>query len=179
MKIASLAFVTIFAALGVTTVQAQNAPRHLKVAPATSETREYLSLGAMHDLFEIQSSRLAQQFANTQEVKDFANAMVKNHMESTQKLETAAHAQNITLSPPSKLDGNHQRRLDLIKTAEGNSFDRIYMQAQLDAHQKALDMHREYAKSGDNVQLKQVAGEIAEVVAHHLERARKISGDME
>jgi putative membrane protein len=111
-------------------------------------------------------------------VKDFANEMVKDHTESTQKLETAAEAQNLKLSPPSKLDADHQQKMDQLKNAKGDAFDKSYMQIQLDAHQKALDLHQQYAKSGDNAQLKQVAGEIAKVVSHHLDEAKKISGGM-
>ena len=180
MKIVSLAFATVFATLAATigVAQAQSASEQIKAKPATSETQEYLSQAAMGDLFEIQSSRLALQQAESREVKDFADMMVKDHLEATKKLQAAAQDQNITLSPPSTLDGDHQRKLDLLKESKGSSFDRLYIQAQLDAHQKALDLHRGYAKSGDNARLKQVAGEIAKVVANHLDRAKAISSGM-
>jgi len=179
MKIVTLAFATFFAAFAALgAAQAQTLAGELKANPATAETRDYMSKAAMGDLFEIQSSRLALQRANSQEVKDFADMMVKDHMQATKKLEAAAQEQKITISPPSKLDADHQRTLDQLTKAEGGSFERAYIQAQLQAHQKALDMHRDYAKSGDNPQLKQVAGEIPKVVAQHLERVKAISGGM-
>lgn len=143
-------------------------------APAAA-TQEYLARAGMGDLFEVQTSKLALERAKAEPVKNFATMMVKDHTDSTKKLEAAAKSANISVAPPAKLDAAHQEKYDKLQKSDAASFDEAYIRAQLDAHDEALKIHQAYAKSGENAGLKAAAAEIVKVVEHHRMEAMKIS----
>lgn len=51
----------------------------------------------------------------------------------------------------------------------------MYVQAQMDAHRQALELHRSYAANGEDPALKTAAAEITPVVEKHLAELRKLS----
>ena len=58
--------------------------------------------------------------------------------------------------------------------AEGREFDRLYIDAQIAAHREALQLHRGYAASGEDADLKKAAAEIAPIAEKHLAEARRL-----
>ena len=143
--------------------------------PKADATQEYLARAGMGDLFEMRSSKLALERGRSEAVKNFAAMMVKDHTESTKKLQAAAKADKQTAAPPEKLDVAHQEKYAKLEKADAAAFDEAYIQAQLDAHEQALDLHSAYAKSGESPAIKAAAAEIAKVVEHHRDEARKIA----
>ena len=62
-----------------------------------------------------------------------------------------------------------------LRGVNGAAFDQLYMQNQVQAHQKALAMLQGYSTSGDVVPLRQHAAATAPVVEQHLQRAREMA----
>lgn len=142
------------------------------MAPATAA--EFAAAAAASDLFEIESSRMAQSQAASAEVKDFAAMLVQDHSKSTAELKTIASKDNITLSPPT-LRPDMQSKIDALKSAKGEAFDTLYLSQQVPAHEEALKLHQGYAASGDNASLKAFASKTSTVVSKHLDEARAMS----
>ena len=67
-------------------------------------------------------------------------------------------------------------RLSDLGKLNGADFDRAYLAGQVDAHEEALSLMRDYAKHGDVAPLKAAAGEIVPVVEKHLDRVRLLKG---
>lgn len=132
----------------------------------------FVDAAASSDAFEIESSKLAEAQGSSAKVKSFAAQMVKAHTDSTAKLKTAASAATPPLTPAPLLNPTQQQALDALKAKSGAEFDTAYAQAQVDAHQKALDMLRAYSASGDVLSLKAFAGELVPVVTGHLNMAK-------
>lgn len=142
------------------------------LAPVTAA--EFAAAAAASDLFEIESSRMAQSQAASAEVKDFAAMLVQDHSKSTAELKTIASKDNITLSPPT-LRPDMQSKIDALKSAKGEAFDTLYLSQQVPAHEEALKLHQGYAASGDNASLKAFASKTSTVVSKHLDEARAMS----
>lgn len=157
---------------GPAAAQAQKAQQKQQAAPSASE---YVRKAGMGDLFEIESSRIALQKGRSDAVKSFATKMVDDHSNSTRKLKQALGNGKATLTPPMKLDAPHQKMVDQLRTAGADAFDRLYLQMQLKGHQDALQLHRSYAKAGDNAALKSFASEVAPVVESHLAQLQKMA----
>jgi putative membrane protein len=136
-------------------------------APAT-DAAGYLRQAGLGDLYEIQASQLELSRGHEPHAKDFANRMVADHTQSTQTLVTAASQAGLPAAPPPALDSRRQAMLDQLKSAPTPDFDRLYLQQQLMAHDEALRLHENYAKSGDNAALRPVAGQVAGVVRQHI-----------
>ena len=55
-------------------------------------------------------------------------------------------------SCPTALDDKHQSKLDKLKELSGSQFDKTYVDGQVKAHKKAVDMFQAYSNSGDNAE---------------------------
>lgn len=142
------------------------------MAPATAA--EFAAAAGAADLFEIESSKLAQGQASSAEVKSFAAMLVQDHTKSTAELKTIASKEKVTLSPPA-LRPDMQSKIDALKSAKGEAFDTLYLSQQVPAHEEALKLHQGYAASGDNESLKAFASKTSTVVSKHLDEARAMA----
>ncbi len=140
--------------------------------PTTAQ--EFATMQASSDAYEIEAGRIAQENGGDQAVKDFGALMVEDHTASTEKLKAAAgQAEGVTADP--QMTAEQRTNLDALRNA-GEDFDGIYLEQQVAAHEKALAMLRNYAENGDIQALKDFAGQTADVVEGHLERARDLHG---
>ena len=138
----------------------------------------YTAMAASSDQFEIQSSQLALQASQNQAVRNFANLMIAHHQATTQNLTAAAASAGLPPPPPTLMP-MHQQMLNQLRAAgTGMAFDSAYKQAQITGHQQALELHTNYANSGDVPALKQAAASTAPIVQQHLAAAQALNTDM-
>ena len=69
---------------------------------------------------------------------------------------------------PDGLDQQRQRWLDQLRNASDAEFDALYSQQQMQAHLPAVDLFRNYAQAGDDVQLKRWASATLPAPRQHL-----------
>jgi putative membrane protein len=135
----------------------------------------YLAMAGSSDQFEIQSGQLALQMSQNPAVRNFGNMLVADHTRSTQMLIASAQSAGIAPPPPALLP-QHQAMLDQLRAAgSGPSFDMAFQQAQVQAHQQALQLHQNYAASGDVPALRATAGQIVPVVQMHLQQVQAMN----
>jgi putative membrane protein len=134
----------------------------------------YLAQAASSDQFEIQSAQLAQQASQNPAVQQFAGMLITDHTQSTQMLMAAAQAAHVPAPPPTILPAQ-QAMLDQLRAAgTGPAFDQAFQQVQIQAHQNALQLHQNYAQSGDVPALRQTAAQIVPVIQKHLQMAQAL-----
>jgi putative membrane protein len=132
----------------------------------------YMAMAGSSDQFEIQSSQLAHQAAQNPAVHAFANMLIADHTRSTQMLVAAAQSAGLTPPPPALLPAD-QAMLDQLRAAgTGPAFDMAFRDIQIQAHQKALALHQNYAASGDVPALRTTAGQTVPVVQGHLQQVQ-------
>jgi len=135
----------------------------------------YLAMAGSSDQFEIQSGQLAQSMSQNPAIRQFGGMLVTDHTRSTQMLMAAAQAAGIAVPPP-MLMPQHQAMLDQLRAAGmGAGFDMAFQQAQIQAHQEALQLHQNYAASGDVPGLRATAGQIVPVVQMHLQQIQSMN----
>lgn len=140
---------------------------------------DYVKLAADADNFEIQSGRLAATKSRREDVRGFAKQMVADHTESSKALTAALSNQDRKITPPSTtLSAANKSKLDLLRKAPKGSFDQLYLQQQLEAHQLAWALHAGYAQTGTDPTLKQVAQTVVPVVEHHLSSLKGMTGGL-
>ena len=127
---------------------------------------------AASDLYEIESAKLAASQGTSKEVKDFAGQLLTDHQKSTADLKTAASQVNVTVTPA--LDAEKQAMIDQLKAASGAEFDRLFLEQQKTAHQKALALLQSFASGGDAEPLKAFATKAAGVVEGHIQHLNGI-----
>jgi putative membrane protein len=142
----------------------------LGVAPTTAD---FVKQVAISDMFEIESSKLAEQKGNTQE-KTFAQQMVSDHTKTSGELKGLISDGKVQATVPTELDSSHQGKLDKLKNASGKDFSSDYDSHQASAHKDAVSLFERYAQGGDNTALKDWAGKTLPALKHHLEMANEL-----
>ncbi|MGZ2411310.1 putative membrane protein [Sphingomonas sp. F9_3S_D5_B_2] len=138
----------------------------------------YLAMAASSDQLEIQSGQMAQQMSQNPQVRNFGGLLVADHTRTTQLLASTAQSAGITPPPPTLLP-EHQAMLDQLRSAgSGPGFDVAFKNAQIAAHQQALQLHQNYAASGDVPALRAVAGQAVPIIQMHLNQAQMLNVNM-
>jgi putative membrane protein len=140
------------------------------VSPSTPD---FVTQAAVSDMFEIQSSKLAQARADAKS-KAFAGKMVKDHTATSAELKSMVKGGKVKASLPTKMDNAHQRKLDDLKKLKAEDFDKQYDSMQVDAHKAAVDLFERYAKGGDNEDLKRFAAKHLPHLKEHLTMAEEL-----
>jgi len=127
---------------------------------------------AISDMFEIQAGKLAQDQAKEQGVKQFGSHMVADHTKTSDAMKTMAREKSMTL--PTKLDSEHQQKLDKLRGLKGGQFDSAYLQGQMDAHQTAVALFRQQAENGKDADLRRFAEQSLPTLEQHLRQVRDL-----
>ena len=141
----------------------------------TSAT-DYVKLAADSDNFEIQSSKLALMRSKRADVKALAHQMITDHMQTSKSLMAALSNADRKITPPSMtLSAANMSKIQLLKKAPKASFDNLYLQQQMQAHQMAWSLHKGYAADGTDPALKQVASMAVPIVEMHTQRLKSLT----
>ena len=135
--------------------------------------RDYVMQAGAGDLFERTSSETVLATTRDREVRRFARMMIADHSASARKLKTAAMRSDLRVPPP-MLNPDQRRMIDDLRRARGRDRDRVYLDQQRMAHDAALALHRDYARSGDAPALRRAADEIVPVVRSHIDMLRSM-----
>jgi putative membrane protein len=125
--------------------------------------------------FEIQSSELAQDRAQSSDVKAFAQQMVADHTKLGQDFKAAAQAANVAASLPDQPNAKQKAAISRLRSAKGAAFDRAYLTGQLAGHREAVSALRKYAKTGRTPELKTFAKNALPIVQQHLSKVTELN----
>jgi putative membrane protein len=143
----------------------------LGITPATAD---FVKEAATSDMFEIQSSQLAQERGNASE-RPFAATMITDHQKTSDDLKSMVANGDVKADLPTALDSSHQDELDKLKALKGADFNSRYDSDQLSGHKDAVSLFERYAKGGDNPKLRDWADKTLPTLRHHLEMAQDLA----
>ncbi|HEY6869233.1 MAG TPA: DUF4142 domain-containing protein [Novosphingobium sp.] len=152
-----------------------NAEGGAAATPLPLTAQAFVDAAASSDLYETGAARLADAGDHSAAIRSFAQMMMRDHAKSSAALKAAvAETNNAAKIDNQQLDPQHQAMLDELRSATPAQFSTIYARQQVAAHQKALAILQNYAKSGDSKPLMAFAEMTAPVVEQHLAAARKL-----
>jgi putative membrane protein len=139
-------------------------------------TAAFVRAAATNDLYEMEASRLAGQRAQDEQVKRFAQRMLRDHGKTTGELQgMLGQLQGVSAQQvPTRLDQQHQALIQQLQGTQGAEFDRAFARQQVQSHQAAVDLFRGYAQSGDDERLKQWASQALPSLEEHLREAQQL-----
>ncbi len=137
---------------------------------------KFATEAATGGMAEVALGKLALEKSTNSQVKDFATMMVNDHGKADAELMTIAKAKNITL--PTDVDDMHKKKMDDLSKLTGAAFDKEYVSAMVDGHEKTLKLMQDEAKDGKDSDLKTFASNTAPVVQTHLTMIKKIHDSM-
>jgi putative membrane protein len=142
--------------------------------PAPHQTnntdRLFARLAAAGGKAEVEFGRLAQQKAADTAVKEFAGMMIQDHGKANDKLMELATKADIPL--PDRLDPDHQAVREKLEKLSGREFDVAYILAQIEDHQKTVQLLQWEIGSGQDASLQKFAADELPVVLKHLRHAQ-------
>jgi putative membrane protein len=176
MKLAFVLLAACAVAAGLSAATAQSMGEKSGVNSTlgiTPKAADFVTEVAVSDMFEIESSKLAQQKGNVQE-KTFAAQMISDHTKTSTELKGLVSSGKVKAEVPTALDSSHQSKLNKLKEAKPNAFSKDYASDQVSAHKDAVNLFERYAKGGDNADLKAWASKTLPALKHHLEMAQSL-----
>ena len=135
----------------------------------------FLAQAGSANQWEIASSQLALQASQNAAVRNYANLLISDHMRLGAQVTAAAQSAGVMMPPPALLPAQ-QTALDQLRAAgTGPSFDMAYRQAQIDAHNQAIQLMQNYAASGDVPALRNAAAQAIPMMQMHLQQAQMLN----
>ena len=153
---------------------AANQPGSAQVLKPTDS--KFLMDAAYTNMLEIRLGQLAQQRAQSNEVKSFADRMIKDHTDAQNSLSSVAQAAGTSL--PTDLDAAGQKEYNKLSKLQGAQFDREYTKFNVPAHEKTLSDMKRAEQTISDQQLKSWDQKTLPTVAEHLKMAERTDRDV-
>lgn len=149
------------------------------VTPAFAATgissQTFAEKAAVSNQFEIDSSKIALEKSQNNDVKTFAQQMIDDHGKADSDFKTALSSSKVDASKvPTSLDDKHQKIVDRLNTESGATFDKDYIKAQTDAHKEAVSLFSTYSKTGKDDSLKTFATNTLPTLQQHLDHVKEL-----
>jgi putative membrane protein len=136
----------------------------------------FAAKAAVGGMAEVALGKIAVEKGSDAQVKDFGKMMTMDHGKANAELMSIAKAKNIML--PLGLDAEHQAKSDSLSKLTGADFDKSYVKAMVEGHQKTLALMNSEASNGKDAELKAFAAKTAPVVQMHLDHILKIQSSL-
>ena len=133
------------------------------LAPVDQSFVAKVSQGGM---FEVESSKVAAEKAQAQDVKDLASAEVHDHELVGAKLKSITSAAGVDL--PTALNADFKARLDHLNTLSGKAFDDEYTSQMKRIHDIDGAAFAAEARAAKSADLKAFAAETVLIVHRHI-----------
>jgi putative membrane protein len=145
------------------------------LALVTSDKQSFANLVAMSDLYEIQASELALKRSRRNDVKGFAQEMIRDHKKTSEELKSMLGSMNEATTLPTKLDTLFQVLIDDLRGAANDDFDKRYVAQQQDVHDVAITLVKHYRDQGDTSALRELSKLALPVLEHHRDMADRMA----
>lgn len=129
------------------------------------------------NLAEISAGKLAQDKAQSDEVKSFAKKMVDDHTKALDDLKQLAQSKGVTL--PTEPDKQHMAMEKKLQALSGDKFDKQYVQqAGERAHKQTHRLLQRASSRSEDADLKNYASKVLATVESHEQMAKDTSRNL-
>ena len=166
---------------GTTNASNANATRSATNSNATSGTaslssddRSFMTEAATGGMAEVELGRLAAEKGQSADVKKFGQRMVDDHSKANDELKQLATRKGVTL--PTDLTSEQKSEKDKLSKLSGAAFDKEYMSAMVEDHDKDVKAFQDEAKDAKDADLKAFVNKTLTVIEEHDRMAKEIKG---
>ena len=159
--------------------QQQQTPTTAGPAPTAVPSQSYGDQAFLSKAFEgndaeVQLGQLAQEKSQSNDVKQYAQKMVSDHTQMTDKwLKPVAKQLNVSEPKgPSKKD---KKLIEKLQGLSGSQFDTEYIQAMVKDHKADLKEFQQEAQAAQDPSLKQIAQQGSNIISQQLQLIEQIA----
>jgi putative membrane protein len=143
-------------------------------AQVSAQDREFVMRAAQSGMAEVEASRAAVTRATSEEVRGFAQQMVRDHTATNEELMRIVRAKGLTVTP--QLDAEHRAKVDALQALPTDEFERAYTQDMgVRAHQDAVELYERQAREGTDPDLRAFASRTLLALRQHLAMAEQVA----
>jgi putative membrane protein len=135
--------------------------------------KTFMEKAAMGGKEEVELGQLAQEKAQNEQVKQFAQRMVSDHSQANSNLLDLASKLNVTL--PTTMDDQQQKDKERLSKLNGAKFDKEYMKLMVDDHQKDVNEFQQQSQNAINSDVKSFASSTLPTLQQHLDLAKSVN----
>lgn len=139
----------------------------------TLKDKAFLKKTANCGMMEVQAGQLAQEKAQSQEVKDFGKRMVTDHGKANEELKALAQKKGQTL--PAEMGKKYKSMTDKLANTSGAEFDKKYMEMMVKDHMKEVKSFQEAPEKLKDPDLKSWAAKTLPTLEQHLQQSKTIA----
>ncbi|WP_342646797.1 DUF4142 domain-containing protein [Mucilaginibacter sp. CSA2-8R] len=145
------------------------------IAVETDDSK-FATEAANGGMAEVELAKLAETKATNPKVKEFASMMIKDHTKANEELMSIAKTKNITL--PTTVGADEQKVMEDLQKKSGTDFDKAYVDAMVDDHDKDVDMFDKASKDLKDTELKSFAVKTLPTLKMHQSAIKAIKDGM-
>jgi len=134
----------------------------------------FAAKAAQGGLAEVKLGQLAEQHAESADVKAFGRRMVTDHTKANDELKALASRKGITL--PTDIDAKDQATYDRLSKLNGAEFDKAYMRDMVSDHRTDVNEFKHESERGTDADLKAFASKTLPTLQEHLQLAETTEG---
>lgn len=158
-----ISFLTVLALTMGGVATAQDTPAG-KSSSVSAKDKTFMKKAAKGGMMEVAMGKLAEEKAQSDDVKSFGKRMVTDHSKANDELKKIAAEKNVKL--PAK------------EPTVSWSSDKAYMDMMVKDHEKDLAEFKQEASNGSDPDVKKFADDTAKVVQEHLDLAKETQGKL-
>lgn len=143
---------------------------------ATGGDLAFMNDAAPGGMAEVGLGHLAVERAASPEVRNFAQQMIVDHTKAGEKLQLLAEQKKVKLSPD--ILPKAKQTKEMLEKLKGAEFDRAYVAAMVEAHEKDVAAFNAVAKNATDADVKAFAAKTAPTLEHHLQMIRALAKNM-
>lgn len=116
---------------------------------------------------------LAQEKAQSQELKQFAQTLKQDHQKAQQDLERLAQKHSVTL--PTTVDDKCQQEISRLEALSGEEFDREFAKGAIEGHAMAVAHLQKASSAAEDTDLRQYTQQMLSKIKQHQSKGREIA----
>jgi putative membrane protein len=142
---------------------------------AADDSKEFIKEAVRGNIAEVRLGELAEQQATSEQVKALGQTMRADHGKALKASEAVAKEVGVDVPKEPAEDGRelHER----LAKMSGAAFDKAFVKAAVEDHEKDVERYGEQAEEGDNPKVVEYAKETLPVLKKHLDAARKLENN--
>ena len=134
----------------------------------SDDSNEFAVKAANGGMLEVELGRLAQEKAQSKDVKDFGAMMVTDHSKANDEFKAIATLKNITL--PATLGEDEQKHVNELAKLSGKEFDKKYVSMMVDDHKEDIDLFKKASEDEKtDAEIKEFAAKTLPTLQKHLD----------
>jgi len=134
---------------------------------------DFLVKAATANNAEIEVGKLAERRASSNEVKDYANMLVKDHKTANDKLGGLIKTRKVGVV--AGFEKETRDEINRLSNLNGKDFDRAFLDHMIQDHKKAISIFENQAKNGKEEDIRAYAKEMLPDLQKHLKKAEELA----